>query len=213
MDNSTQAVAIFDKYASEYMDKYMDVGNYAEGLDLFCEEVPKPNPEILEIACGPGNTSRYVLGKIPDAHLLGIDLAERMLILAKNNNPSAEFACMDCRNIRSLAKKYDGVICGFCLPYLNKNEAVQLLHDAADLLNSNGVLYLSTMEDDYENSRFQTSSKGDQLFMHYHEAGYLKAALQSKGIATIYEHRLPQTGELVGTPPDLVLVARKQSID
>lgn len=187
----------------------MDVGKYAAGLDLFCQYIENPTAEILEIACGPGNISKYLLDKMPSIKLLGTDLSERMLELAKKNNPSAEFACMDCRNIQFLSKKYDGIMCGFCLPYLTKSEAIQFLYDAADLLNNNGILYLSTMEDDYEKSSLQTSSKGDQMFMHYHESGYLKEALQSKGFTIIYEHRLPQTGELVGTPPDLVLVARK----
>jgi len=75
-----------------------------------------------------------------------------MLALAKKNNPTAEFQLLDSREILKLNKTYDAIMCGFCLPYLTKEEAIQLMEDAAKILNANGVIYISTMEDDYSKS-------------------------------------------------------------
>jgi len=151
--NKTQiAVNIFDKCVSLYQDKFMDVSLYHSGFDLFCNSIKKQNAEILELACGRGNITKYLLDKRPDFKILGTDLAPNMLALAKKNNPTAEFQLLDSREILKLNKTYDAIMCGFCLPYLTKEEAIQLMEDAAKILNANGVIYISTMEDDYSKS-------------------------------------------------------------
>ena len=198
---------IFNKYAGEYQHKYMDVGLYHDSLDLFCDHIRRENAEILEIACGPGNITRYLLDKRPGFNILGIDLAENMIELAKINNPEAEFVCMDCREIAKLDKKYDGIMCGFCLPYLSKEEAIQLIEDASRLLRPGGMIYLSTMEDDYAKSGVQTNSGGDQVYMYFHRADYLIDALEKNGFTLVNMKRqgYPKPEDTLTT--DLLIVA------
>ena len=209
MDKTKMAIDIFDKRASEYQAKFMDVGLYHDTFDLFCKSIKKENAEILEFACGPGNITRYVLNKRPDFKILGIDLAPNMIELAKRNNPTSEFQCMDCRDIRLLGKKYDAVMCGFCLPYLSKEESVQLISDVYNLLESNGLLYISTMEDDYAKSGLESSSSGDQMFIHYHEADYLTQALLENGFKIIDVQRIEYPKQDGSKTTDLVIIAGK----
>ena len=68
-------------------------------------------------------------------------------------------------------------MCGFCTPYLSKEDVAKLIIDIRALLKTDGILYLSTMEDDYEKSGFQTSSDGDQVYIHYHQLEFLKLHL------------------------------------
>jgi hypothetical protein len=42
-------------------------------------------------------------------------------------------------------------MCGFGLPYLSKEETENLISGSFALLKPEGVLYVSTMEDDYNN--------------------------------------------------------------
>ena len=209
MDKTKMAIDIFDKRASEYQAKFMDVGLYHDTFDLFCTSITKENAEILELACGPGNITRYLLNKRPDFKILGIDLAPNMIELAKMNNPTASFQCMDCRDIRLLGKKYDAVMCGFCLPYLSKEESVQLISDVYNLLESNGLLYISTMEDDYAKSGLESSSSGDQMFIHYHEADYLTQALLENGFKIIDVQRIEYPKQDGSKTTDLVIIAGK----
>lgn len=209
MDKTKMAIDIFDKRASEYQAKFMDVGLYHDTFDLFCTSITKENAEILELACGPGNITRYLLNKRPDFKILGIDLAPNMIELAKRNNPTASFQCMDCRDIRLLGKKYDAVMCGFCLPYLSKEESVQLISDVYNLLESNGLLYISTMEDDYAKSGLESSSSGDQMFIHYHEADYLTQALLENGFKIIDVQRIEYPKQDGSKTTDLVIIAGK----
>jgi len=207
VDKTKIAVELFDKRAQQYQDKYMNVDMYSESLDLFCECVAKANPAIFEIACGPGNITKYLLDKRPDFNIFGIDLAPKMIELAKANNPTAQFAVMDCREIESLKEKYDGIMCGFCLPYLSKEESAKLIFDTSLLLLPGGILYLSTMEGDYEKSGFESSSAGEQIFMHYHQAEYLAEDLLKNGFSIIDLQRKFSSVNSIETI-DLMIVAK-----
>lgn len=210
MDKNKVAVALFNKLAEGYQEKYMDVNLYSDSFDFFCKTIEKENAEIFEIACGPGNITKYLLDRRPDFRILGTDLSENMLALARKNNPTATFEIMDCRAIGSISKKYDGIMCGFAMPYLTKEESLQLISNAAEILNPNGLLYISTIEDDYAKSTFKKGSTGEEIFMHYHEAGYLTEALQRHGFKVLKvdrkEYKIADGTETT----DLILVTQKK---
>jgi 2-polyprenyl-3-methyl-5-hydroxy-6-metoxy-1,4-benzoquinol methylase len=207
-DKTRITIGIFNKCAVLYQEKYMDVGLYHDSFDLFCQLL-RPDAAVLELACGPGNITSYLLDKRPDLKIFGIDLAENMIDLAKVNNPNAAFDVMDCRRISEIGKKYDAVMCGFCLPYLSKEETVKLIKDALGLLLPNGILYISTMEDDYSKSGFKKGSTGDEIYMHYHEADYLVAALQENGFKIIDLTRQDYPEKDGSKTIDLIIIAQK----
>ncbi len=211
MDKNKRAIALFDKHAKTYQDKYMNVDLYGDSLDRFCEATAIENANILELACGPGNVTRYLLDKRPDFKILGTDLAPNMLELARQNNPEAEFLLMDCRDIGRITEKYDGIMCGFCLPYLSKKEAIALIADASNLLKNKGLFYISTMEDDYEKSAWKGPSSGgpDQLFLYYHQADYLSDALLENGFSILDLQRKTYPGADGSITTDLILLAQK----
>lgn len=209
MDKTKMAVEVFDTYAKEYQNKFMDVDLYNDSFNLFCQSIPAPHAEVLDIACGPGNITRYLLKKRPDFNILGIDLSPNMLHLAEINNPNAEFLLLDCRNIGQLTKQFDAIMCGFVLPYLSKEETEDLIRNSFALLKPKGVLYVSTMEDEYSKSGLKTSSSGTQLFMHYHEADTLTPALQKQGFKIIdLQRKVYPAGDGTNTT-DLMILAGK----
>ena len=209
MDKTKIAVDVFNKLAAEYQDKFMNVDLYSSTFDLFCKHIQSENANVLELACGPGNITKYLLNKRPDLKILGTDLAPNMIRLAKINNPAAEFQLMDCRDIDMLYKKYDAIMCGFCLPYLSREETIKLISDSSKLLNPYGVLYLSTMEDDYHKSGFRKGSKGDEIYMHFHQADYLTAALEKNNFRIIDLQRQDYPEQDGTKTIDLIIVAEK----
>ncbi len=209
MNKTKITIGVFNKCANEYHDKFMNMDLYNDTFDLFCNNIIKENAAILEVACGPGNITKYLLEKRPDFKILGTDLSSNMLDLARINNPQAEFQLMDCRDIGTIGKNYDAIMCGFCLPYLSGEEAVRLISDAAGLLGSNGVLYLSTMEDDYSKSGFKRSGSGDKLYINYHQADYLTKALKKNNFNIIELQRKNYSAEDGTQTTDLVILAGK----
>lgn len=208
-DKTEIAVAVFDKHAASYNEKYGDVSLYHDSLDIFCSAVTASGARILELACGPGNISRYLLHRRPDFRLWGTDLSPNMLRLAQSNNPGAVFELMDCRDISRLNTLYDGIMCGFCLPYLSRDEAIQLIADAARLLAPGGALYISTMEDDYSHSGYTFSSAGDRIYTWYHQADYLLQALKDYGFTIILQDRKHYPVSDGSAVTDLILIAAR----
>lgn len=183
---------------------------YHESYDHFSQMINKKNASIFEIACGPGNITKYLLNKHPEYRILGIDLSEKMVELAKGNNPKADFKVMDCREISEIDQKFDGIMCGFCLPYLSKIDSIKLIRDVAGLLNPDGILYLSTMEGEYDKSGYEGPSfgEGDQVFIHYHEEEYLTKALYKNGfnLLRLKRQAYPEVDGSFTT--DLILIAK-----
>ncbi|TGD59072.1 class I SAM-dependent DNA methyltransferase [Flavobacterium humi] len=211
MDKTEIAVNIFNTCAREYQDRFMEVDLYHNALDIFCNTIAKQNAEILELACGPGNITQYVLQERPGFKILGTDLAPNMIELAKTNNPSAGFQLMDCRDILSLHKKYDGIICGFALPYLSKTAAGKLFADAFEALHPNGTLYISTMEETQDNkSGFKNSSDGQyRAYVYYHKADHLIRSLEKNGFNILYFHRQDYPATDGTKTVDLLIIAQK----
>ena len=211
MDHTQNSVSIFNKYARIYQDKFMDVSLYHDTFDIFCDSIVKANAHVLELACGPGNITKYLLTKRPDLNILGTDLSENMIALARENNPGASFQVMDSRDLLKLNKKYDAILGGFCLPYLTKEDVFQLINDASKTLSSNGVLYLSTMEDDYNISGLRKSSEGDEMFMYYHQADYLTTSLLHNDFKIVHISRKTTSMTDGSTVTDLVIIASKNA--
>lgn len=178
MDRYKESFKTWNRYASIYQDKFMDLGIYNNTYDVFCNAFPQKSPVILELGCGPGNITKYLLSKRPDFNITGIDIAPNMIELAKRNNPTASFAVMDIRQINELRETFDGIVCGFCFPYLSEKESAQLIIACKGLLREKGVLYISFVEGNQNDSGFVTVRNKDQIYFYYHNLnrliGFLK---------------------------------------
>lgn len=169
MSHHEETLNTWNKVAQLYQEKFMDLDMYNESYAIFCDAIVKSNASILEIGCGPGNITKQLFRLRNDISIYGIDFSETMIGLAQKNNPTAQFEVMDARNILKLNKTFDGIIAGFCLPYLSGEESIQLIADASMLLNKNGVLYVSFVEGLPTQSGFHASSTGDRTYFYFHE--------------------------------------------
>lgn len=187
MDKNEVTIATYNKCAVAFQDKFMTMNLYHNSYDRLSERIETVNPRILEIGCGPGNITRYLLSKRSDFNILAIDLAEKMIELATVNAPQAEFRVMDCREILSINEKFDAIVCGFCMPYLSHDECAKLIADMAALLNPGGMVYFSTMEGDDSRSGYETTSfsGSSEVYVHYHQSDFLKDKLIQNGFENI----------------------------
>lgn len=186
MNNYKATFETWNEVASMYQDKFMHMDLYNDTYDIFCGLIKKINPKIFEIGCGPGNITKYILEKRPDFKIEGIDAAPNMIKLAKENIPAADFKIMDCREIDKLTSKFDGIMCGFCMPYLSKKDCLKLIKDCSSLLNNGGILYFSVIANEYSKSDYETSSDGQhKMFVYYHQEDYLSEALTENNFESV----------------------------
>jgi len=212
MDKYEKTIETYNKVAKQFQNNFMDLDLYNDSFDKFCNIIEKQNADIFEIACGPGNITKYLLHQRPDFRIFGIDLSSSMIELAKENIANADFKLMDCRDISQIDERFDAIMCGFCLPYLTREEAAKLISDASELLNPNGLLYISTMEGDYNESGFETTSFSgqDEIYIHYHQADFLTDSLKKYGfnVVDIIRQDYPEPDGTLTT--DMIILAQKE---
>ncbi len=187
----------------------MDLDLYDDTYDTFCEEVNIENATILEIGCGPGNITKYLLNKRPDFRIEGVDVSPNMILLAKTNNPIADFEVMDCREIDKLQSKFNGIICGFCFTYLSEFDSSKLIKDCTTLLKDKGVLYISFVEGDYLKSGFRIASTGDRTYFYFHTLDSLTKELKDCSLETIKLFHKNYKNNLAKEEIHTIIIARK----
>jgi len=99
-----------------------------------------PNPKkILDIGCGPGNSTEVLYNKYPDAYILGVDKSEEMIKTAKTKYPNLDFKICDVsKDLSELDSDFDIVFSNACIQWVPDHE--HLLRNMLNLLNENGVL-------------------------------------------------------------------------
>jgi len=211
MDRYKETFNTWNNVAFIYQDRFMDLDLYNDSYDLICNSITRNNAKILEIGCGPGNITKYLLSKRPDFDIFGIDIAPNMIELAKVNNPTARFAVMDSRQIKNLDIKYDGIISGFCLPYLSQTECDELISSSYDLLNNDGLIYLSFVEGDPDKSGFRVGS-GGRVYFHYHDSDYLRSQLIKSKFEEVetfkVKYKISETESEIHT----IIIAKKKAL-
>lgn len=102
------------------------------------------NPqEIIDIGCGPANSTRVLHKKFPKAHITGADNSENMLKQAKDSNPELDFILFDAsRDFPRLENKFDVVFSNACIQWVPNHK--KLISDMMSILKDGGMLAVQT---------------------------------------------------------------------
>lgn len=209
MDHNQETFNTWNKVAKLYQEKFSGLRIYDRSYDEFYSTLKNKNARLLDIGCGPGIITGYLLSKNPDLLIDGIDISPNMISLAQKNYPTATFQVMDSRDIKKIRQKYHGIICGFCLPYLSEHEATSLIKDVYDLLNENGTFYISFVDGDPVNSGYKTASTGDRTYFNYYKTDFLIDKLTSAGFEIISSLQIAYELSNSGSELHTVLISKK----
>ncbi len=205
------SVEIFDEFASEYAARFMNIESYILHFDKFCDLIENKAPKILELACGPGNVTRYLKQQFPHSEIIAIDLAPGMIDIAKATLSEVDFRVMDVRDINKLSMKFDSIMCSFCLPFLSKSDVRKLISDCSDKLANNGVLYVSTMEGDESKAGFESTSfsSDSKVYFNYHQQVDLEQCLLDNGFQIEYNLRQDYQEANGDVAIDMIMIGKK----
>lgn len=93
---------------------------------------------ILDLGCGPGNSTRILQNAYSNADIIGFDADENMLEKAKKTNPSIKFVKGFAPNdLGKLDKKFDLVFSNACIHWIKEQE--KLIDEVYAKLNSGGT--------------------------------------------------------------------------
>jgi ubiquinone/menaquinone biosynthesis C-methylase UbiE len=187
----------------------MDLNMYDASYDFLLSHLEDSRGKILELGCGPGNISRYLLKQKPDLKLTGLDISPAMIELAQTNNPGGTFLLGDCRNLSIFKESFDGVVAGFVLPYLSKIDSEKMIEQISRKLSSNGLFYLSFVEGEENESGYMTGSTGDAVYFYYYKEQPLVLVLKSFGFEILNVMREQWPDKPVDEHPHVMIIARK----
>ncbi|MDD3365503.1 MAG: methyltransferase domain-containing protein, partial [Syntrophomonas sp.] len=97
------------------------------------------NPEsILDIGCGPGNSTRILYDRWKNARITGLDNSPAMLEKAKNTNKLINWILGDASGDLLQLGKFDLIFSNAAFQWIPDNEI--LINQLFNMLNPNGVL-------------------------------------------------------------------------
>lgn len=134
----------YDKVAENYgqafyyelYSKHLDVKLF----DLFVERV-NPNMPVCEIGCGPGEISTYL--KYKGLNMVGIDISEEMIRVAKQLNPHIDFRVGDVFSLDLPDNYFSGVLAPFLFVNYEPEDIRKAFLEIKRVLIPDGIFYLS----------------------------------------------------------------------
>jgi enediyne biosynthesis protein CalE5 len=131
---------VFSRHAAAYAQRLEEImaKGEAHGRDRAIELVgARPGMRILDLACGPGTLTRVLAARVlPGGEVIGVDLAEGMIELARRSAPAnVSFEVMDMETLLFPDASFDAAVCGHGLqfaPHLGRalGEARRVLRPA-----------------------------------------------------------------------------------
>lgn len=100
--------------------------------------IDKPN-KIIDIGCGPGNSTEVLFKKFSGSYVIGVDKSENMISSAKKNYPHIDFKLCDISNdLHELDKDFDIVFSNACIQWVPNHK--ELLKNLGGLLRKGGIV-------------------------------------------------------------------------
>ena len=170
------SVAYYDDWMMKALPNYDDIFSAALSLLPFTAEAAL---EVLDLGAGTGLFSKHVLGKYPHANFVLVDLAEKMLGVARqrfgNDSDQFQYVLGDYRKLEGEAE-YDLVISSLSIHHLEDAEKQALFGRIYAILRKGGIFI------NVDQIRGETQFLRDLYWNHWLEqvrrSGFSEARIQ-----------------------------------
>jgi len=205
-EDQLNTIDAYDKSAEQFVASIAKLSNYNHTYDYLTEKL-NTGDTILDLACGPAQISKYITDKIV-VNIVGVDLSDKMLELAGKSIPNGIFHKHSIQDFQS-TRKFDSVILGFGLPYLNNEQTDECIRNAVSLIGDDKYLYISFMHG--EGSGYERTSFGgdNQFFIYYHDRSRIKDLITGYGLTIIKEYNLDYKEPNDDVTEDVIIIAQK----
>jgi SAM-dependent methyltransferase len=128
-------IDFYDTSAARYFDEWKDNMLLLPLLQTLMKSVPE-SPKVLDVGCGPGCESKRLseLGAV----VVGVDLSEVSLEIARTHAPEVTFLRMDVTQLDFEPSSFHAVLDAACLFHFSDGEQDRIVERLHSLLISGG---------------------------------------------------------------------------
>ena len=132
-------IDFYDDTARSWADRWYNIETFMPYLKMFMTCLPN-NPRIIDLCCGTGYDSMRLshLG----ARVIGLDLSQKALEIAKEKNPHLDFYRQNILQDYSYVGKVDGILCCAGLIHIKTEELGLAFRQMAKVVRHPGALFL-----------------------------------------------------------------------
>ena len=175
-------------------------------LTNFISRIPLAG-QVLDAGCGNGAYSRYLSDKFK---VIGVDISEKQIELARQNAPKAEFICEDMTKIDYPDEYFDGILSYYAIIHIPRDEHYDLLSNFYRMLKINGVILLTFhINDDLESYEENFFGRGVRMYWSGFDKNANLRMLKQIGFKIIISKSVKESQKW-GDSSHLFVLAEKQ---
>lgn len=180
-DHIVKTIKVYDEIADTYsvdMEEYTPIKERVKFASLII-----PGGKILDLGCAAGRDSLYF--KSAGFHVIGVDLSEKLLSIARKKDPKIEFIKQDIRKLTFSVRSFDGIWACAVLLHLKRKEAYKALNDIYKLLKPNGILFIMIKIGTGEKDITEKLSSGKSRHFTLFQTSEIRKQLEETGFKIV----------------------------
>ncbi len=189
----------YDLLAAKYHELFKDEMSQKDYdrklLDNFSQSFT-PASVIFDVGCGPsGHIGKYLFDK--GLNVLGIDLSEKCIDIAKNYNQDMTFIKMDMMNLQINDQSIDGIISFYSIIHTPKCYIDKIFLEFKRVLKKGGKLLLAVKDGEGEGFENNILNSGTSIYFSYFKKQEIETFWIANGFKILFlECRKPYADEI-----------------
>lgn len=180
-DYVKKTIEVYDRLGSKYTSSIEKA--VIDETEMFMEKLPNGS-KILDVGCSGGRDSKL----FTDAgfEVIGIDLCEDFLTLARKNVSAAIFLKKDLLELDFEDESFDSIWASAVLLHLEKEDITKVLHDFYRILKKDGIVFIAVKKGAGEKFVTDSLSGGNSRYFSFYTKDEIENFIQKAGFKIIY---------------------------
>jgi len=186
MDTRKSLLDSYNQAAIDYADAFYDElqqKTFDQNLlRQFCKHIPE-GTKVCDLGCGPGQLTEYLTNL--GLSMIGIDLSDGMISIAKQRNPTIQFETGDMLDLHLQDGTFGGVAAFYSIIHTPPKLLSKAFSEIYRVLVPNGILLFSCHKGIGSMEVDDWFDKGIKYHCFLHESDELKDRLEKVGFSDI----------------------------
>jgi len=180
-DYLDETIDLYNSMADQYASQALSRGPSIQ-RKRFITMLPERG-KILDAGCGSGRDSAFFANE--GFNVIGVDLSEKLLEIARIAAPRAKFYSADIRHLSFEKNMFDGIWACSSLVHIKHNEMQSVFNKFYSIMKPEGVLYIHVKKGEGEAYMEEPSIPGKKRFYSFFTPSLLKKYCENAGFSAI----------------------------